>query len=166
MEVTREVDTTPAETIPKRATVLVVDDDPIIRALIAEALEADSHKVVVAENGSAALESVAAGLRPDLLVTDLVMPDLSGDTLSHEVQLISPQTKILFMSGYLTAEIAARSVLIPNLPFIEKPFALSHLQDTVNALLNGGLPASPFGHLRLTGHEPLPNPTFATAHAG
>ncbi len=104
-------------------TILVADDNASIRRLVKAMLAPMGYVVLMAPNGDEALEAgrVASG-RIDLLVTDLVMPGMSGKELAEQLQSLHPGVRVLFMSGYVGDALLQRGIAIPQDAFIQKPF--------------------------------------------
>ncbi|HEY7682440.1 MAG TPA: PAS domain S-box protein [Gemmatimonadales bacterium] len=118
-------------------TILVVDDDDSVRALVQRVLSEHGYKVLAAAGPAAALEMVrgrTGGI--DLLVTDVVMPGRSGRQLADEVADLFPGVRVLFMSGYTHDAIVHRGVLDPGLHFLSKPVSADVLLRTVRGLLD------------------------------
>jgi PAS domain S-box-containing protein len=119
------------ETTP---TVLVVDDESEVRALIAEILRGSGYHVVVAVDGDAAIALLERATRPvDLLVTDVVMPVMSGTDLAARVTSSSPSTRVLFVSGF----VPAGSPSLRGAPLVAKPLHRAELLDAVHLALDG-----------------------------
>ena len=116
------------------ATVLVVEDEEVVRSLVHQVLEADGYRVLVADDGEEAV-AIAGANEIQLLVTDLSMPRLGGRALAEELRLASPGLKVLYMSGYAESGILSDGVLPPGTAFIGKPFTLGELTESVGALL-------------------------------
>jgi signal transduction histidine kinase len=110
-------------------TALVVDDEELVRASTAEMLSDLGYRVVEAESGETAIELFDAGLIPDLVVTDHLMPGLSGTALARLVRARSPTTRVLVVSGYAETE-----GLPADLPRLAKPFRRSDLAGAVAEL--------------------------------
>ena len=120
------------------ALVLVVEDEPAVRAMVRRALEGAGLAVVQAENGRKALEKVAMMREPpSLVLTDVIMPGLNGRELSEALNLTQPGVPVLFMSGYTGDDVLARSLLPANAPYIQKPFAPEELVARVRMMLSG-----------------------------
>ena len=120
------------------ALVLVVEDEPSVRALVRRALEGVGLVVVEAENGRRALEKVAVMREPpNLVLTDVIMPGLNGRELSEALALTRPGIPVLFMSGYTGDDVLARSLLPAKAPYIQKPFAPEELVARVRLMLSG-----------------------------
>jgi CheY-like chemotaxis protein len=110
------------------ATILVVDDQEIVRDVIRLALEGAGHTVLEAGSPGEALDIVrAGGGEIGLLVTDVVMPEMDAFELAHRVTCELPGVRVLYTSGYTDA--AAEG------PFIQKPFTPSQLVEKVDAVL-------------------------------
>ena len=108
-------------------TVLVVDDQHVVRDVIRLALEAAGYNVLEAASPNAAIELVRLGDPIDLLVTDVVMPEMDAFELADRIAFEVPGIRILYTSGYTDA--AAEG------PFIQKPFTPSQLVEKVRAVL-------------------------------
>jgi two-component system, cell cycle sensor histidine kinase and response regulator CckA len=118
-----------------RCTVLVVEDEEPVRKLAVRVLERQGYRVLSAGNGVEALEQVAAcSGRIDVLVSDLVMPEMGGRELAARVRELRPDTAILIMSGY-DEDMAAGGMA--GAEFIPKPFTPAALVERVAALANG-----------------------------
>jgi two-component system cell cycle sensor histidine kinase/response regulator CckA len=115
-------------------TVLVVDDESEVRSLIAEILRGSGYHVVVAADGDAAIAVLERSVRPvDLLVTDVVMPVMSGTDLAARVTSASPNTRVLFVSGF----VPAGSPSLHGAPLVAKPLHRAELLDAVHLVLDG-----------------------------
>ena len=126
----------PATLVRGTETVLLVEDEPQIRKLAYEFLSDSGYKVLASSNGSDALQILEENSRGvDLIVTDVVMPQMSGRELAERALAISPGTKVLFMSGYTNDAIVRHGVLNPGTWFIQKPFAPDALARKVREVL-------------------------------
>ncbi|MDX1675462.1 MAG: PAS domain S-box protein, partial [Longimicrobiales bacterium] len=111
-------------------TVLVVEDEPAVRKLAVRVLERDGYHVLAAENGARALEVMEAHEGPiDLVLTDMVMPEMGGEELAWHVSRRRPGVPILFMSGYDEALVAEEGE--SGTEFLAKPFTPAVLAETV-----------------------------------
>jgi two-component system, cell cycle sensor histidine kinase and response regulator CckA len=117
-------------------TVLLVEDEESVRQLVRETLELKGYKVLEADNGDAALQ-IASGYadKIDMLITDVVMPGMSGRELSARMCASYPQTKVLYLSGYTEDAIVHEGVLDPGTAFLQKPFTLQMLSRKVREVL-------------------------------
>jgi two-component system cell cycle sensor histidine kinase/response regulator CckA len=120
-------------------TVLVAEDEQIIRVLIRKVLEQAGYTVLLAGGGAEALQVAERHARPiHLLVTDVVMPGMSGRELARRVVERWPATKVLYMSGYADDAVERHGVLDPGTAFMQKPFTPSALARRVRDVLGGG----------------------------
>jgi CheY-like chemotaxis protein len=121
------------------ATVLVVEDQEQVRRFTRTALDAYGFRILEAANGDAALELARTHQGPiHLLLTDLIMPNMSGRELAERMVSIRPEIKVLYMSGYTEDVIVQRGLLEQGLCYIPKPFAPQALaQKVTEALLRG-----------------------------
>jgi len=119
--------------------ILVVEDEDSLRKLAETALSRLGYQVSVAANGGEALLLMEEkGLKPDLMVTDVVMPNMSGKDLANRLQRNQPDLRVLYMSGYTDNAIIHHGILEPGTDFIQKPFTLRDLAEKVQAILRGG----------------------------
>jgi PAS domain S-box-containing protein len=117
-------------------TILVVEDEPGVRDITARMLREHGYAVVAAEGPAAALELCRSGrLSADLLVTDVVMPGMSGRELADEFGRLFPDVPVVYISGYSHEVIAHQGVLEPDVMLVEKPFTDRALLRTVQAAL-------------------------------
>ena len=121
-----------------RETVLLVEDDPLVRPMAALTLRSYGYRVFDASNGRDAIELARAHAGDlDLLVTDVVMPGIGGRELAREIAEVCPRARILFMSGHAESAIAHHGVLAPGVNFLPKPFTPERLARRVRALFDG-----------------------------
>jgi len=117
------------------ATILLADDDALVRALVREVLERQGHHVVEAADGGEALDLCRHYPGPiDLLVTDVVMPKLTGPALVQNAARIRPATRVLYITGYPREE-AAR-LHLDEAKVVRKPFRVVELAQVVEGLLS------------------------------
>ena len=115
-------------------TVLVVEDDALVRTLIVRILRGAGYEVLVAGRGDEALTLVARETRLDLLMTDVVMPGLGGCAVAQELRRLRPRLPVVFVSGYM--EEALSGVPANEMALVPKPFTAEHLLGSVRALLD------------------------------
>jgi PAS domain S-box-containing protein len=117
--------------------ILVVEDDDTVRAVTSRMLEARGYRVLLADAGAEALTLVEqdAG-QISLLISDVVMPDMSGRELANRVAQIRPDMHVLFVSGYTDETIAYHGVLEQGVNFLQKPFTPDALARTVRRILD------------------------------
>jgi nitrogen-specific signal transduction histidine kinase len=117
-------------------TILVVEDAESVRATIKEILERKGYCVLEAATGSEALALAASGIGIDLLLTDVVMPEISGRLVAERFEASCPGAKVLFMSGYTDDAVVRHGILSSAVEFIEKPFAPEVLARKVRSVLD------------------------------
>jgi two-component system cell cycle sensor histidine kinase/response regulator CckA len=115
-------------------TVLVVEDEVMVRAVAERALTRHGYNVLVAENGEAALEILQREEKVDLMISDVVMPTMDGPTTVRAARKMHPDLPILFISGYAEEQLR-KSIDIPNVSFLAKPFSVQQLAETVRDVL-------------------------------
>ncbi len=116
-------------------SVLVVDDNSVMRQLFRRALEQAQFKVMEAEGGMRALALLERG-RPGLVVLDLMMAGMDGRALADAARARYPQLRVLFSSGYAEHAIARHGVLAEGVEFIAKPYSLQALAQKVRDVLD------------------------------
>lgn len=119
-----------------REHILIVEDELALRGLFEAMLTELGYRVTVAANGGEALLLVEEkGLKPDLVITDVIMPIMSGAVLVERLRRNQPDIKVLFMSGYTDNAIVHHGVLDAGTPFIQKPFNVKDLAAKIERLL-------------------------------
>ncbi len=136
----------PRLTLPKPAakpadlwgtgTILLVEDEDMVRAVAERALTRQGYSVLTAENGEIALEVMARNGRPDLLITDVVMPTMDGPTMVRHAREKYPDLPIVFMSGYAEEQLR-KSIDLDNVEFLPKPFSVQQLAEAARDVLAG-----------------------------
>jgi PAS domain S-box-containing protein len=114
------------------ASVLVIDDDPDVRAFIVESLREQGYDVRQASDGAEGLAEVGRGA-PDLVIVDFIMPGLSGAEVASRIRKDRPDQAILFVSGYSETEAVKR--IAPDAPVLAKPFRADALERAVRGAL-------------------------------
>ncbi|HUE78619.1 MAG TPA: response regulator [Sphingomicrobium sp.] len=109
-------------------TVLLVEDEPMVRGVAERALTRHGYTVITADNGEDALEVLARGEEIVLLISDVVMPAMDGPTMVREARKTRPDLKILFISGYAEEQLR-NSIDIDNVAFLPKPFSVQELAE-------------------------------------
>lgn len=118
-------------------TILLVEDDPCVRRVLQRMLNAAGFKVIPASGGDEALERISSEPGPiDLLLTDMMMPQMSGDELAEKVEEQRPGTRVLLMSG--RPPDPGRMTRSSH-PFLEKPMTSKELVEAVSGVLEGRL---------------------------
>ena len=144
----------PAEALRGTETILVVEDSEPLRTLAASCLESRGFRVLSAPNGREALELAGVSAAPiDLLLTDVVMPEMNGRVLAQHLAALHARLKVLYMSGYTDSFIAVHGVLEPGTYLIHKPFTEEALARKVREVLDAapGPMAEGAGQLTLAG---------------
>jgi PAS domain S-box-containing protein len=144
-------------------TILLVEDEPVVRSLIARALRGYGYTILEAANGREALESYRQhGVAIALVVTDVAMPEMGGRELAARLRDLAPELPVLFISGYTGEEVIERGLLPSGVPFESKPFSPESLADRLRHLLDraggsGGARAEPSRRLDAAG-QGAPHP--------
>jgi two-component system, cell cycle sensor histidine kinase and response regulator CckA len=128
----------PETVSPKRegTTILLVEDDEIMRGLTRQLLQEHGYTVFEANDGKSALEWVQSHPGPiDLVLTDVVMRRMSGPELVHHLNAARPALKVVYMSGYTGELMAEREVLQRGITLLEKPFSRTALLNTIHTAL-------------------------------
>jgi CheY-like chemotaxis protein len=118
-------------------TVLIAEDAPAVRAAVREILERYGYIVVDAPSGRMALAAAAKHPGPiDLLITDVVMPEMSGAELAERFGLVRPRARVLYVSGYTNDTVVRQGVLTADRAFMQKPFSPEALARKVRDVLD------------------------------
>ena len=115
-------------------TILLVEDEDMVRAVAERALTRQGYTVLTAEHGEAALELLASGERPDLMISDVVMPTMDGPTTVRHARERYPDLPVLFMSGYAEEQLR-KSIDLDNVHFLPKPFSVQQLAEAARDTL-------------------------------
>ena len=114
--------------------ILVVDDEPTLQRLMESILNKLNYTAIIADSGSHALKLIEDGLQPELIITDLIMPDMGGIELVNELKKRQKDVKIIYMSGY-----SANSIIDDfseqDSTFLQKPFTVQSVSLKISALL-------------------------------
>ena len=118
-------------------TIVLVEDDEVLRVLLARTLRAYGYQVFEAAEGEAALELMRNGPdRLDLVVSDVVMPKMGGQELNESLRAYGPDVPVLFISGFTGEDVVRRRLLKPGAPLQEKPFAPETFVERVREMLD------------------------------
>jgi PAS domain S-box-containing protein len=117
-------------------TILLVEDEPQLRTLAASILGRQGYNVLTCAGAAEALARAEARGEIDLLLTDVVMPEMSGRTLSEQIRSRRPGIRVLFMSGYADEAVLRHGVLESSMEFLQKPFTAAGLARRVRAALD------------------------------
>jgi CheY-like chemotaxis protein len=118
-------------------TVLVVEDEPVVRGVILEMLGEQGYRTLQAVDGPSGLKILRSGARIDLLVTDVGLPGMNGRQLADQARETRPDLKILFITGYAESVAIADGFLQPGMEMITKPFDLDNLSRRIRSMVSG-----------------------------
>jgi len=119
-------------------TILLVEDEENVRSLALKILKKQGYRILSAADGKDALKLVESHTVPlHLLVTDVVMPHVSGPELAEKLQAKFPGLKVLFMSGYTDDAVLRHGLIEAEMPFIQKPYTPQQLAQKVRQVLDG-----------------------------
>jgi CheY-like chemotaxis protein len=114
-------------------TVLVIEDEPLVRGLIVEVLADLGFAALEATDGPSGLAVLQSRQRIDLLISDVGLPGLNGRQLADAARLLRPELKVIFMTGYAEVAASAQGFLEPGMTLITKPFAMADLAAKIRA---------------------------------
>lgn len=120
-----------------RETIIIADDDRLVRAAVCTALRRLGYRVLEASSGAQAVQIAEAESGPiDMVLADVVMPSMTTDQLHARLRAAKPNARIAFMSGYIQDDLVRQSVLHGPVPFFEKPFTVPSLARQIRELLD------------------------------
>ena len=124
--------------LPKGSeTILLVEDEVLVRSLVSKFLNSQGYRVLSAARGSDAIQLAAEhSTRIDLLLSDVILPNMNGRQIYERLALTMPKLRVLFMSGYTENIIAPHGVLEGGFYFVQKPFSLKELARKVREALD------------------------------
>ncbi len=120
-----------------RGTVLVVDDEPGVRALARRILEGGGYRVVEAGNGAEALTIIESKAAIDFLIADLDMPVMRGEEMARKIRALRPDLRVLYVTAHSEQLFRDRPELIDGEAFLDKPFSVRGLLEAVSLLKSG-----------------------------
>ena len=118
-------------------TVLVVEDEPIVRGVILEMLQDQGFRTLEAIDGPSGLRILRASTRIDLLLTDVGLPGISGRQLADQAREYRPGLKVLFMTGYAESAAISQGFLQAGMEMVTKPFELDNLSRKIRSMISG-----------------------------
>ena len=122
--------------IPTRGTILLVEDNPTVRSALGDYLRDEGFTVIEADSGPEALDKSLDPAAPiDLLLTDVIMPKMSGWVLAERLRAARPQMKVLFVSGQVDDHMDAAALAGEGTAFLPKPYTADELLEQVRILL-------------------------------
>jgi two-component system, cell cycle sensor histidine kinase and response regulator CckA len=120
----------------KKQTILLVEDEEMVRGLICEVLERQGFVVLPCAHPTEGIEvSKRHGGKIDLLLTDVVMPGMNGREMADRIQEILPQLRVVFMSGYTEHALTHEGRVDPKFEYLQKPFTLTALMQKLAKVL-------------------------------
>jgi two-component system cell cycle sensor histidine kinase/response regulator CckA len=130
---------------PRRASalILVVDDEASVVEFAERALRGAGYKTMTATRGDSAMQICEKQGNPDLLLTDLRMPRMSGDERAGRLRQRDPDLKVLYLTGYSDQLFRSKQTLWDGEAFLEKPCSISGLLEAVSLLLRGEVSSKP-----------------------
>jgi two-component system, cell cycle response regulator CpdR len=116
------------------ATILLAEDDDSMRTFLARAIEKAGHQVTAVDRGTTALPLIATG-HYDLLLTDIVMPEMDGIELAQRAATLAPQMKVMFITGFAAVALNRPEAQTQRAKVLSKPFHLRDLVGEIDRLL-------------------------------
>jgi len=126
-------------TTPSQLRVLVVDDEDGVLRYVERVLSEAGYQTSTASNGAEALETMKKMGTLDVLVTDVMMPGISGDELARQVRVAERGVKVLYLTGFSDRLFKEKASLSADEAFLEKPFTVKGLREAVSLLVSGRL---------------------------
>ena len=127
---------------PNEIAVLVVDDEEPVRKFVERVMQSAGYQVAVAGDGPQAIEVAEQMTRLDILVTDLMMPEMLGDEVARRLRQHEPRLKVLYLTGYSDRLFKDKVTLWEDEAFLDKPCSIKGLLQAVSLLLFGRLQLS------------------------
>jgi DNA-binding response OmpR family regulator len=119
-------------------TVLLVEDEASLRSVVGNTLRTNGYVVLDAPDSNTAIELANGCESPiDLLLTDVILPGISGRDMAELLQISRPSMKVIYMSGYTDEFIAEHGIMDPTIVLLEKPFRMSTLLQNIREVLDG-----------------------------
>ena len=119
-----------------RQTILLVEDEEMVRGLICEVLRREGYRVLACSDAAEGIEaSKRHGERIDLLLSDVVMPGMNGPEMAARIQKDLPQLRVVFMSGYSEQVLAHEGQVDASFAYLQKPFTLKTLTQKLAKVL-------------------------------
>jgi CheY-like chemotaxis protein len=128
-----------SETVSRPFNVLIVDDEEPVRRFVERVLASAGYKTSTAADGNEAIAEASKLGSLDILVTDLMMPQMGGDELARRMRSREPDLKVLYLTGFSDALFKEKTVLWQDEAYLDKPCSVKGLLEAVSLLLNGRL---------------------------
>ncbi len=125
------------------ARVLIVDDEEPVRKFVTRVLSDAGYTTVPTASGREAMESAAKAEPFDIIVTDLMMPEMNGDELARRLRQTDPKVKVLYLTGYSDQLFKEKVTLWQDEAFLDKPCSVKSLREAVSLLLYGRFEITP-----------------------
>jgi two-component system cell cycle sensor histidine kinase/response regulator CckA len=122
---------------PRTLNVLIVDDEAQICHFVERVVQRAGHATMTARSGAEALAAAASADSVDLLITDLMMPQMNGDELARRMLVLRPKLKVLYLTGFSEQLFKDKVALWQDEAFLEKPCSVKGLMEAVSLLLFG-----------------------------
>ena len=149
----------------KTPTILIVDDEETVRRFVERVLQDAGYQTVTAPGGPEAIEAAARLGSFELLVTDVMMPQMTGDELARRLRLKEPDLKILYLTGFSDRLFKDKVVLWEAEAFLDKPCSVKSLKEAVSLLISGHVDRAPGGE-RKTAEPPKTGGAGTTGGTG
>ncbi|HJZ71854.1 MAG TPA: response regulator [Vicinamibacterales bacterium] len=130
------------QTPSRSSSVLIVDDEPSIQKFVERVLSEAGYATTIAGDGPEALEAAAKMTDFDILVTDLMMPQMTGDELARRLRALRPSLKVLYLTGFSDRLFKEKVTLWADEAFLDKPCSVKGLLEAVALLLFGHIDTS------------------------
>ena len=121
---------------PNLITVLLVEDEDAVRTVTRRILERDGFRVLEARSGNEGMAAARSSTSPiDLLITDVLLPDIGGGEVAREIVKVQPQIRVLYLSGFSDETLVVQGIAAAPANFIQKPFTSEVLRERIRNLL-------------------------------
>jgi CheY-like chemotaxis protein len=117
-------------------TVLVIEDEAVVRAVVIEMLAEQGYRTLEAVDGPTGVKILRSSERIDMLVTDIGLPGMNGRQVADQARETRPGLRILFITGYAESAAISEGFLQPGMELITKPFDLDHLAQRIRAMIS------------------------------
>jgi two-component system cell cycle sensor histidine kinase/response regulator CckA len=138
------------QTTPRAWRVLIVDDEEPVRRFVQRVLSEAGYDTATAGSGAEAQEMAQKQAPPDLLLTDVNMPQMLGDELARRLRQIEPSLKVLYLTGFSDQLFKEKVTLWEDEAYLDKPCSVKGLLEAVSLLMFGKLAAPPLGSSSIT----------------